>query len=257
MAFNRVVVASDFSAGAQSALNRALELPLAVRGHISVMHVMPPAPKLLMAKVRRQAESDLLVELGRVEPPGHLQLGGGLMAGDTCSALVSHAATVKADLTVVGATGRGGRPIGHTALSLTYQSKRPLLVVKQEAAYRRILVAVELGGRSKRLISWARRLAPNAALTLVHAAPLPFADYTALAGATAHQKAQRALHKQLTAEWRGVKDVEVSGYFGYLENLVAEKAASFDLVCVDAGRGVDHLAHQVVVTCSADIFVCH
>jgi nucleotide-binding universal stress UspA family protein len=97
------------------------------------------------------------------------------------------AVTLDADLVVAGAHGHGFVQrvlLGSTSSSLLRKSPCPVLVVKEPArsAYRRMLVAVDFSPGSVATVRWARRLAPGAALTLLHVFDVPFEGMLHLAG---------------------------------------------------------------------------
>lgn len=100
------------------------------------------------------------------------------------------AAAMRADLVVLGARRRNllrELVLGTPAERVVRTSRRPVLVVKQAptAAYRRVLVPVDLEAGSQAALQLAARLAPTAALHLFHALTAPLEGSLRRAGASA------------------------------------------------------------------------
>lgn len=97
------------------------------------------------------------------------------------------AAAVNADLVVVGAAGE--HPLrefflGATAERVVRACPAPVLVVRSEARapYARVLAALDLSPQGPAVVEIARRVAPDASLTLVHAFEAPFESKLHYAG---------------------------------------------------------------------------
>lgn len=182
----RILVATDFSASAQFAVDRAGQLARAWGADLVLLHV--PArgrwpqgggmfdrylaggnlPALEDDQARLSALAAALARRFRVKAQVHVVPGH---PGDEITAF---AAAREADLVVTGVRGEGAtRPgaIGGTALKVLWQALRPVLLVRTpvETAYRRVLFATDLSERALDAARQTASLWPKAGLSLVHA----------------------------------------------------------------------------------------
>lgn len=182
----RILVATDFSASAQFAVDRAGQLARAWGADLDLLHV--PArgrwpqgggmfdrylaggnlPALEDDQARLAALAAALARRFRVKAQVHVVPGH---PGDEITAF---AAAREADLVVTGVRGEGAtRPgaIGGTALKVLWQALRPVLLVRTpvETAYRRVLFATDLSERARDAAVRTAALWPKAGLSLVHA----------------------------------------------------------------------------------------
>lgn len=194
-ALESVVVPTDFSDGAQLALERALRLPLTPKTKLSLMHVLPDdIPGRLRTRAIDEAERHLEATVARVRG---LATAAGLkpsqfvtavLEGDPATHIVKRARTVEADLVVVGRHGR--RPvadffIGSTAQQLLRKGEVPVLLTQlpAKAAYHRALVAVDVQRPSLPAVKKARPVLRQAVdVTIFHATHMPFEEYVPLRG---------------------------------------------------------------------------
>ena len=138
----------DFSAGARTALRRAIglleispadTLVLAHAFHVSPavsLAVMPMSRLELEGLVRQEAARELEQEAGTLRAAG-LAPAPAVLEGRAAPALAQAASDLHADFVVAGATGRGGVPhllLGSTAERLAEQAPCPVLVVPAAAA---------------------------------------------------------------------------------------------------------------------------
>jgi nucleotide-binding universal stress UspA family protein len=119
--------------------------------------------------------------------------------------LVAQAASLGAELVVLGARGEGflrHLVLGTTAERLLRKLERPVLVVRQMPydGYRRVLVAVDFSAASAEALRLASVVAPSAERVLVHAYDLPFEGKLHFAGvddAAIHAYRRRAEREAL------------------------------------------------------------
>lgn len=190
-----LVVPTDFSDGAQLALLRALRLPLAPKGKVTVLHTVPDdIPGKLRQQAIDEAARSVEKQLARARTQAleagldGVQLVGDVVEGTTVHEIVRRAHTVEADLLVLGRHGR--RPvadlfIGTTAQKVLRESDVPVLVVQLPAPrpYARALAAVELKRSSVGLLRTAQgALAPSVKLSVLHCSSVPWEDFVTLAG---------------------------------------------------------------------------
>jgi nucleotide-binding universal stress UspA family protein len=186
-----VVVATDFSPGAASAVTRAALLPLAPAATISVIHVLAEAiPDRFAAAVRERAADALTgVADGLRRAVTERGVDGAtvehaLLAGKPHVEIVRHARARAADLVVMGRHGPAplrDALVGSTAERVIRKGDAPVLLVKEAAShpYRRALVAVDLSDASRRGIDLAGALLPDAVreIALVHACHVAFRSW--------------------------------------------------------------------------------
>jgi nucleotide-binding universal stress UspA family protein len=201
--FRRLLVGTDFSAGAAGALTRIPFLPLAPRAEISLLHVMPgwinPA---LHGREVRKAEDRLHRAAARLvrglEAAGHdgVRVGTMLTQGEPHTEILRRSA--RADLVVVGRHGRRSfRDLldGSTAERVVRHAVVPTLVVGGPArsAYRRPVAAVERDSVSRVTLELAARLLEpgRRVLEVVHAYHPAHEAMLARAGTPAGRAAYR------------------------------------------------------------------
>jgi len=164
-------------------------------------------------------------------------------------------AALRAGLLVVGA--RGQHPLrdfalGTTAERLVRMSTAPVLVVKRapKSAYRRVLAPVDFSADAAGALALAARLAPEAALSVLHAFEVPFESALRLADAPpaeiernrreARDAAREAMEKMLRPLGLGSRATRLLEH-GYAPARIAEaeKRSGADLVAIGKhGRGV-------------------
>lgn len=212
--FGHVMVATDFSRGAAWAIARAGRLPLKSGGRVTILHVLPEG---LPAEVAATAEATARRELAkatraieRIAAAGHgrVRVAAELGRGRAFVEIARRAHAGGADLLVVGRHGQ--RPvrdlfIGSTAERVIRVADLPVLVVSAQPrhAYRRPLVASDLGDASRTIVTAALRLlGPEVrSASLIHAYAVPFEGFI-MAGASRGQVAElrEGSRKAATAE---------------------------------------------------------
>jgi nucleotide-binding universal stress UspA family protein len=220
-----IVTATDFSAPARHAAQRAALLAQASGGALTLMHTVGGSA---LEDLRRWLSDDSVTG-GAIEADArqHLQQLAGelgrshglnveshLSIGNPVEQVVRHADEVDAGLLVTGTRGAGffrGVVFGSTAERIAKRSSRPVLMVRQlpHEPYRRILVPVDFSEWSRSAIELARQIAPQASLVLMHAVEVPFEGKMRTAGVaedtvmryrdTARREAQQRL-RELAAD---------------------------------------------------------
>lgn len=177
-----ILAATDFSEDAGNAVRRAALLAAREGEPLEVLHVVSrPSLDALREWVPAAAAERLVEDARRLLDEAAAGAGGGakarLAVGDVLEEIL--AASARASLLVVGA--RGLNPlrdaiVGTTAERLAGRCTPPILVVRGApgAAYRSVLVALDLLPGSQRLLEAARRVAPGALLAAAHAYDVPF-----------------------------------------------------------------------------------
>jgi nucleotide-binding universal stress UspA family protein len=216
-ALKTLLAATDFSAHARHAADRAARLAHETGARLTLLHAVSGSAlaelrqwlgaghageQQLIAETRRaleQAAADLAAAR-RVAVHTHLGTGAAV------DCIGQQAEALDADLLVLGARGSGYMRrlvLGTTAERLLRRITRPLLVVRQTAhePYRRVLVALDFSPWSAQALLLARRVAPHARPVLLSAFQVPFEEKLRFAGVDAatvdHYRTQaRALATQ-------------------------------------------------------------
>ena len=189
--FNHILAATDLSAPARHAAERAALVSKATQASLDLLHVANFAPLerllLLMESAPLEMEKQVLATaLQRLQ-----ELAAGLkkrydvtagtyaVAGSLLQELNRQCAGLATDLLVCGAKGESilrRLLLGTTAQRILNSTKCPVLVVKQtpHESYKRLLVPVDFSPSSVRAIRHARSIAPLADIVLLHAYEVPF-----------------------------------------------------------------------------------
>ncbi len=200
-ALGPILAATDFSAAARHAADRAARLARETGAALSLMHVLPGSSltelrgwlgagsemeERLQAEARQQLAqlADDLRTSRQVAP----QLVHA--AGAPLDEIVREAQALDAGLLVVGARGVSflrRLVLGTTSERLLRRTTRPVLVVRQtpHEAYRRVLVALDFSPWSLRALAVARQVAPHAHLVLINVFHVPFEEKLRFAGVDA------------------------------------------------------------------------
>lgn len=279
-----VLVPTDFSGGSRRALERAALLPLREGGRIDVLHVLPRR-----STGGRAAESDAqaLLEKAAAQIRARTGVRGGgraptvtttFLSGGPHVEIIRHSRALEAELIVIG-RGGGSRPRrlpGTTAARVVRMGDVPTLLVVKPAkrAYRRTLVATNLGESTRRILRLARKLraADAGPIHLLHAYHVPFQGFV-----PAGPEERPTLHHQQIREEaqarlsRLCRSLEAGGYriepvlrHGDPRSTILSEAARLraDLIALGThGRsGLAHVlvgsvAESVISTASHDVLV--
>jgi nucleotide-binding universal stress UspA family protein len=145
-AVRRILVATDFSGGAERALTVGTELAQAFHATIDILHVCPPVSHVSAQPVSgvfpaAPSPTDLetigrsLAELaGRVSEAG-VECRTAIVEGDPAKMIIAQTASVGGDLIVMGTRGRTGLRrliMGSVAEATLRRAVTPVLVVPSE-----------------------------------------------------------------------------------------------------------------------------
>jgi len=193
-----IVAATDFSAHARHAAERAARLARSADASLTLFHALSGSamdelyrwfgiqgevPRALVdaAQTKLHALATDLAERhhGRVDER--------LRVGATVEEIVRVAEAADADVVVTGTRGSGfvrSHVIGSTAQRIVKRSGRPVLMVRQMPyePYRRVLVPVDFSEWSLPAVETARCIAPDALFVLMHAVLVPFEGHLRYAG---------------------------------------------------------------------------
>lgn len=191
-ALPRILTATDLSAPARHAVERAFHVAASTDSELYILHALEldavnSLREILgdeLFTVKAALNSDAHSRLKQLTDDPAINRG---RAAQTCIAhgnplatIAAEADALEADLVVLGARGDSflrHAMLGSTAARLLRKSaRRPVLVVKQppHEAYSSTLVAVDFSPVSLQAIRTARLLTPSANFVLLHAFELPF-----------------------------------------------------------------------------------
>jgi nucleotide-binding universal stress UspA family protein len=191
-----ILAATDFSAPARHAIDRAALLARELGTTLELVHALPrgaldelrawlgangPGEDALLGQAREQLEA-LASEFAMRAP-----IETRLAIGNVLDELLRAADEIDAGLLVFGAHGTGflrRLVLGTTSERLLRRARRPVLIVRRSpwGPYRRALVPVDFSPWSAPAIARARSVAPGAHLVLLHVVRVPFEDKLHLAG---------------------------------------------------------------------------
>ena len=194
--WKRLVAATDFSEHAVRAAHRAALLAAQHGARLELLHVVGEAPlKALrdLFKAKPKGVARLLEDVRDALAEAAAALAKATGASVAPRVEIGEVLKVitrqcnSADLLVLGA--RGTSPLrdailGTTAERLLGRCSRPMLIVKRRAAhpYQRVVVGLDFSPASEDALRAALRLAPQAAVTALHAYDVPFEGKLRLAG---------------------------------------------------------------------------
>lgn len=216
----RLLVATDLSAPASHAVERAAVLARDLEASLDILHVMELGTldklRRLVGDLPEEFEASLLESVGaelrqlveRLEEETGVRPQIQVASGALLPMLIEEADDLDASLIVLGARGAGVLRrllLGSTADRMLGKTSRPLLVVKEspQKSYSRVLVPVDFSAYSLSAIRLARKVAPQADIVLLHVFEVPFEGRLNYAGVSEevigfyHQAARREAVERL------------------------------------------------------------
>lgn len=196
-----ILVATDFSAHARRAAERAARLAHETAVPLALMHVQPGETLVQLrqwlgaesapeGQLRAEVQQRLQQLADELHAARHVPVQVRDAAGAVLDEILAAVQALDARLLVLGARGAGflrRLVLGTTAERLMRRTQRPLLVVRQtpHEPYRRVLAALDFSPWSLPSLALARRVAPHARLTLLAAFQVPFEEKLHFAGVDA------------------------------------------------------------------------
>lgn len=194
--FHSILAATDFSAGAHHAVQRAALLAAEHGAPLELLHVMSgPSLKSLreLFQLASNAEEKLIEDAQKmldaladeVGPIAKTPVGASVRVGSVMDEILAESR--KKNLLVLGAKGLSPLKdmlLGTTAERLLHKCRHPVLVTKRpcKQPYRRVLVPVDFSPHSAAALRIALDIAPDAEITLIHAFEAFFEGKLWLAG---------------------------------------------------------------------------
>lgn len=270
-----LLAATDLTARSVHPLDRAIQLRTASGCRVTVLHVVEHGLTSSVTE-RRRAEALSELETWKRALPAPTQAGVSVevVTGDPFAAILEATAAQHADVAVIGGPGKRSLKelfTGTTAERVIRLGDRPVLMANRPASgpYRRVLVAMDFSQGAQRALEWARRIAPEADIRLVHAWQAPVKG-------RAHDRqetdtANRRLREQEEQQLRAVVQRVAPGLSLPLEILADEpysalrsgiEAFDADLLAMGThGRSrlstavVGSLAGELLAACPCDMLV--
>lgn len=168
-----ILVATDFRAQADRAIDRAIALGLENNALVTVAYALDPKADDLPP--RRELARRLRCVLSRPDA----EVVAAFPEGSPAQAIIGLADEIDAGLIVIGPARQGGVSeflLGTTTDNIIRHAGRPVLVVKNRphTPYRRMVVATDFSAPSLHALQMAGQMFPDAAIDLVHAWHVPF-----------------------------------------------------------------------------------
>lgn len=192
MDISRILVATDFSAAGDKAVQVAADCARREAAALRILHVMPSRRQLAgfwrssasaLNHVSAQAAIALRQLAESIDPTRQLELSTGLVVGRAAGKIAAAAREYRADLLVIGAHGENetttGQPgLGGTATKLVASTPCALWLARQPppGGPGSVLAAVDLGELSVPVLQWAVSQARGGNLHVLHAYEVPFAS---------------------------------------------------------------------------------
>jgi nucleotide-binding universal stress UspA family protein len=196
-----IVAATDFSAHARHAADRAARLAHETGAALTLLHVLPGDALAQLQQwlgpasgAEQQLQHDAAQQLqqlvAELTAARHAQVLAQHATGPVLDEILRVAQALDAGLLVLGARGSGflrRLVLGTTTERLMRRTTRPLLVVRQlpHERYRRALVALDFSPWSLGALRLARQVAPHAQLVLASVFQVPFEEKLRFAGVDA------------------------------------------------------------------------
>lgn len=260
---NRIVVATDLSAGAATAVERAALLARALRAELSLLHVFNDGLWATLANLydaeRWHGREPVLAARERMSKlAADLAARHGIpvvaetLTGRAAATIADFVVGQRARLLVVGEHGEnwiGDTVLGGTALKVLKLAGTPVLLARRPASadYARILVATDFSDCARRAARLALELFPAAPRTLLNAYLVAFEGRMRLAGAGEADIARYRDEERRRAEEHlrefaaavapgGVSDWQLRLEIGSPASVICEQAMQRDFELVVIGR---------------------
>lgn len=275
-ALTHILTATDLSTPGTHAAQRAALLAQQSGARLDVLHVAQQAPMARLqqlvstgalpanldqrlldsAQARLQELADLLAKEQGVKA------GVKTAVGELLPTLQAEAESHQSSLIVLGAHGHSvvrHLLLGSTAERLLNHATRPMLLVRRapRAAYRKVLIPVDLSPVSMRSIQLARTIAPKAQLCLLHAFDLPFEGSLRYAGIredeirhyidAARAQAEQQLQALATSAGLAAHEAQTLVLYGDPSVRILQQEQELDADLIVMGKHGDNVLERLFV----------
>jgi universal stress protein E len=254
----RICVATDFSPGAEAAVERAARMADEHHAALKLLHVLgEPGMEVvrmmlgekasaLTDGLRTTAEEQMQSLVERLGRPAETEVA----SGRPSKVISAAAADESNDVIVIGAHGERplrGLWLGSTAERVMYKAQRPALAVKNppNGDYSKVLVPVDLSAYSAPAVQLAMGMCPHAEIVALHAYHVPFESKLRLSGATEdaiqgyreHQRQQAEQQMESLMESLGRPErVRASVIYGDAPAVILEQEQLLESDLIVVGR---------------------
>ena len=178
----KILVATDLSERSDRALQRALMLAHERIAGIEVLHVIDDDwPHAVVEQHEREARIALFDQIAALPFSEVMKPEVSIVRGQDYIEILKRAEDTRADLIVLGIHRHSILDLfrGTTAEKVIRYGRSPVLLVKNAvaAAYRRVVVGVDMSAHSLRALSVAVELAPGGDFQIAHATHAPFKGF--------------------------------------------------------------------------------
>lgn len=185
-AITPIVVTTDFSAAANHAVQRAAHIAAQRQAELCVLHVVYPLDMypgvelpsgfLMQQEQALEVHGETQVEALAASLREHFNIAvtAATRIGRIHSEIVGYAAHINAALLVLGARGEHhpllNLLLGSTTARVARLAACPVLIVRNPntAPYQQVIAALDFSAASRDAPAWARTLAPDARIEIVH-----------------------------------------------------------------------------------------
>lgn len=272
---SRILVATDLSAPARHAVDRALQVAAAHQAKCAVIHALQldAIDKLkewigedvsgVKSKLDDDASACLQQLVIQAEQHYHIKPEAALVHGTHLVAITDYAKQFDAQVLVIGARGQDflrHHVLGSTASRLIRKSVRyPVLVVKQppHQPYKKVLIPIDFSSASANAIKFAVQLAPDAEIILMHAFEVPFEGKITYAGVDENilKQYRVATRDKVFAQIRATADVaglDVGDYtplviHGDPSQSVIDQEQEFDVDLIIMGKHGQNVMEELLL----------
>jgi nucleotide-binding universal stress UspA family protein len=177
-----ILVASDLTARSDRALQRAFALAHERQATVDVLHVIDDGlPTSLQDRQVETARRAIHDQVATIASAREVSWSATVVPGVDYETILERASAVEAGLIVLGIHRHETRELfrGTTAERVIRYGQFPVLMVRQPvvAAYRRVVVGLDMSVHAQCALEVAARLAPRGEFHLVHAVHAPFKGF--------------------------------------------------------------------------------
>ncbi len=216
----------------------------------SLRYLLSQPPELTERRLIDSATEQLARMAGELGGEHRIPVTPVIEIGHAHEEIVRRAEAINAGLVVLGSHGGSFVRelfLGSTAEKALRKLSRPALLVKREprGSYRNVLAPTDFSEASGAALKMARRIAPRADITVLHAFEVPFEGKLRFAGisdetlhayrATAREQASQAM-RRFIAEAGGDGRLTHTLEFGYAPSVIREYAETIEPDLIAMGK---------------------
>lgn len=205
-----ILIATDFSAHADRALEKAILLSKEFSATLHLLHVTQPISTLQELVEDRKSLShdtqELLQSYLKGYPLEEVNMKSHIVTGDAFAEIIKLSQKVDADLIIMGMHNKAELPdlfTGTTVERVIRKGNKPTLVVKDKpVAYKNIAVAIDFSDASYNALNVATTFAPSATFNLIHIYDTSFAgsSYNKDVDTFIHEESNRRLDELINKQ---------------------------------------------------------